>query len=141
MLLKQKSITFQKLGSWKFCLIANSVLNKGKSNIAPQFKGPELLRSASDKAKLFAKSPSKNFNLDDSLPVFPSRTNLQLHNISITPMMVKKVKTNIDSSKTSGNDCISMVVLENWEPHLSQIPAEFSDICLKCVFCFCFPDC
>ena len=37
---------------------------------------------------------SENYNLNDSaisLPVFPSRTNLKLHNISITPKMVKKV--------------------------------------------------
>ena len=36
---------------------------------------------------------SENYNLNDSaisLPVFPSRTNLKLHNISITPKMVKK---------------------------------------------------
>ena len=40
--------------------------------------------SASYKAKLFHKNVSRNFNLDDlgiSLPVFPSRTNLKLHNI------------------------------------------------------------
>ena len=49
--------------------------------------------STSDKAKLFPKNFSNNFILDDSgisLPVFPSRTNLKLHNISITPKMVKK---------------------------------------------------
>ena len=76
--------------------IANSVLNKGKSAITPQFNGPEVLSSASDKAKLFAENFSKNSNLDDSgisLPVFPSRTNLKLHNISVTPKMVRKVIT------------------------------------------------
>ena len=84
----KESITSQKLGSRDFWRIANSVLNKGKSAIAPLFNGPEVLSSASDKAKLFAKNLSKNSNLDDSvisLPVFPSRTNLKLHNISITP--------------------------------------------------------
>ena len=83
------SITSQKLASRDFWRIANSVLNKGKS----------VLSSASDKAKLFAKNFSKNSNLDDfgiSLPVFPSRTNLKLNTISITPMMVKKVITNLD---------------------------------------------
>ena len=48
------------------------------------FNGPEVLSSASDKAKLFAKSFSKNYNLDDSgisLPVFPSKPNLKLNNI------------------------------------------------------------
>ena len=52
-----------------------------------------LLCMLVDKAKLFAQNFSKNCNLDDSgisLPVFPSRTNLKLHNISVTPKMVKK---------------------------------------------------
>ena len=91
MLLKQESITSQKFGSWDFWQIANSVLNKGKSTIPPLFK---VLSSASDKAKSFAKNSSKNSNLDDSstsLSVFPSRTNLKLHNISTTHKMVKKV--------------------------------------------------
>ena len=85
------------------------------------------LSSASDKAKLFAENFSKNSNLDESgifLPVFPSRTNLKLHNISVTPKMVKKVITNLDLSKTSGPDCIPVVVLKNCEPELSYILAE-----------------
>ena len=43
--------------------------------------------SPSDKAKLFAENFSKNPNLDGSgipLPVFPSRANLKLYNISLT---------------------------------------------------------
>ena len=75
-----------------------------------------MLSSASDKAKLFAKNFSKNSNLDDSgisLPVFPSRTNLKLHNISITPKMVKKVIMNFDLSKASVPDRIPVVVLGN----------------------------
>ena len=47
-----------------------------------------------------------------SLPVFPSRTNLKLH-ISITPDMVKKVITNLHSSKASGPDCVPVMVLKN----------------------------
>ena len=43
----------------------NSVLNKGKSAIPPLFNELELLSSASDKAKLFAKKFSNNFNLED----------------------------------------------------------------------------
>ena len=80
----KESITSQKLGSRDFWRIANSVLNKGKSAIPPLFNGPEVLSSASDKAKLFAENFSLNSNLDDSgvsLPVFPSRTNLKLHDI------------------------------------------------------------
>ena len=74
----KESITSQKLGSRDFWRIANSVFNKGKSAIPPQFNGLEVLSSASDKAKLIAENFSKNSNLDDScisLPVFPSRTN------------------------------------------------------------------
>ena len=96
----------------------------------------EVLSSASDKAKLFAKNLSKNSSLDDSdifLPVFP----LKLHNISITPKMVKKVITNFDSSKVSGPDYILVVVLKNCEPELSYIKAELFNICLKES---CFPD-
>ena len=114
--LKKESITSQKLGSLDFWRIANSVLNKGKSAIPPLFNGPEVLSSASDKAKLFAENFSKNSDLDDSdisLPVFSSRTNLKLHNISLTPKMVKKVTMNLDSSKASGSDCIPVTVLKN----------------------------
>ena len=106
----KESLTSQKFGSRDFWLIAKSALNKGKSTIPPLFKGPEVLCSVSDKVKLFAKNVSKNSNLHDfciSLPVFPSRTNLKLYNISVTPKMVKKVITNLDSSKASGPDCIS----------------------------------
>ena len=122
----KESITFQKLGSRDFWRIVNSVLNKGKSAIPPLFNGPEVLSSASDKAKLFAENFSLNSNLDDSgvsFPVFPSRTNLKLHNISVTPKMVRKVVMNLDLSKASGADCIPVVVLKNCEPELSYIPS------------------
>ena len=115
-------IASQKLGSQDFWRIANSVLNKGKSVVPPLFNGPEVLPSASGKTKLFAKNFSQNSHLDDSgisLPVFPSRTNLKLHNISITPKVVKKVITNLDSSKASGPDCIPVVVQKNCGPELS----------------------
>ena len=101
-----------------------------------------MLSSASDKAKLFAKNVSTNSNLGDSgisLPaVFPSRTNLKLHNISITPKMVEKVIMNLDSSKASGPDCIPVLVLKNCEPELLDIPAKLFNICLKES---CFSDC
>ena len=102
------------------------------------FTGPDVLSSASDKAKLFAKNFSKNSNLDDSgisLPVFSSRTNLKLHKISVTPKMVKQVITNLDSSKRSGPDCNPVVVLKNCEPELSYILTELFNKCLK-EFCF-----
>ena len=100
-----------------------------------------MLSSASDKAKLFAEKFSKNSNLDDSgisLPVFPSRTNLKLHDIYVTPKMVKKVIMNLDFSKTSGLDCIPLVVLKNRELEFSYILAELFNKCLKES---CFRDC
>ena len=89
----KESITSQKLGFRDFLRIANSVLNKGKSDIPPLFNGPEVLSSGSDKAKLFAENFSKNSNLDDSgtsLSVFPSRTHLKLHNICELPKWLKR---------------------------------------------------
>ena len=111
------SITYQKLDSRDFWRIANSFLNKSKSAIPPLFNGPEVLSSASDKAKLFAKSFCNNSNIDDlgiPVPVFPSRTNLKLRNISMTPKMVKNVMTNLDSSEVSGLNCIPVLVLKNY---------------------------
>ena len=52
--------------------------------------------------------------------------------------MVKKVITNLDSSKTFSPDYIPVVVLKNGEPELSCILAELFNMCLKE---FCFPDC
>ena len=129
----KESITSQKLSSWDFWQITNSVFNKGKSAIPPLFNGLEVFSSASDKVKLFAGNFSKNFNLDDSgisLPVFPSRTNLKLH-ISVTPKMVKKVIMNLDLLKACDPDCIVVVVLKNCEPELSYILAELFNKCLK----------
>ena len=90
--------------------------------------------SASDKAKFFAKNVFKNSSLDDSvisLPVFPSRTNLKLHDISVTLNMVKKVIRNLDLSKVAGPDCIQVVVLKNCEPELSYILAKLFNMCLQ----------
>ena len=50
------SITFRKLNSQDFWRTVNCVLNKGKSAIYPLFSDLEVLFSASDKAKLFAKN-------------------------------------------------------------------------------------
>ena len=93
------------------------------------------------KQNCFAENFSKNCNLDDSgvfLPVFPSRTNLKLHNISVTPKMVRKVIMNLDLSKASGPDCIPVVVLKNCEPELSYILPELFH---KCIKESCLPDC
>ena len=45
--------------------------------------------------------------------------------------MIKKVITNLDSSKVSDPDCIPVVVLKNCEPELSYILAKFFNMCLK----------
>ena len=134
-------IISQKHGSRDFWRIANSLLNNDKSVIPPLFNDPELLSSASDKVKLFAKFFFKKSNLDDSgifLPVFSSRTNLKLHNNSVTPKMVEKVITDLDLSKASGPGCVPVVVLKNCEPELSYILAELFNMCLKES---CPPDC
>ena len=98
-----------------------------------------MLSSTSDKPKLFTKIFSENSNFDHSgisLPVFIF-LNLRLHNIFVTPKMVKKVITSHDSSKTSGDNCIPVVVLENCEPELSYTLAELFNKSLKeC----CFPN-
>ena len=52
--------------------------------------------------------------------------------------MVKKVITNLDSSKASGPDCIPVVVLKNYEPELSCRLAKLFNNCLEES---CFPDC
>ena len=100
-----------------------------------------MLSSAFDKAKFFAESFSINSNLDDSgifLPVSPSRTNLKLHNISVTSKMVRKVVMDLDLSKASGPDCIPVVVLKNCKPELSYILTKLFNKCLKES---CFPNC
>ena len=52
--------------------------------------------------------------------------------------MDKKVITNLDLSKTSGLNCIAVMVLKNCESELSYILAELFNMCLKES---CFPDC
>ena len=99
-----------------------------------------MLSSVFDKAKLFAENFSKNYNLDDSgifLSVFPSSSNLKLHNFSVTPKMIKQVIMNLDFSKASGPDCILVVILKNCELD-TYILAELFTKCLKES---CFPDC
>ena len=82
-----------------------------------------------------------NSNLDDSrisLPAFPCRTNLKLHNIFLTPKMVKKIIMNLDLSKASGPDCIPVAILNNCESEPFCILTELFNKCLKES---CFPDC
>ena len=73
-----------------------------------------------------------------SLPLLPYRTNLKLHNISVTPKMVKNVIMNLNLSKASDPDCIPVLVLKNCETELSYTLAELFNKSLKES---CFPDC
>ena len=52
--------------------------------------------------------------------------------------MVKKVITNLDSSKVSDLNCIPAGVLKNSEPELLYTLAELFNICVKE---YCFPEC
>ena len=100
-----------------------------------------MLPFAPDTANLFAKNFCRNSNLDDcgiSLPVFSSRSNLKIHNISLILKMVKKVITNLDSSKASGPDCIPVVILKTCDPEILYVLAELFNMCLKESF---FLDC
>ena len=60
----------------------------------------------------------------ESLPDFHYRTNLKLHNISITPKLVKNIITKLDLSKACGLDCIPVVLLRDCEPELSIYQLE-----------------
>ena len=87
---------------------------------------PEVLSSTSDKVNLFAENLFWNLNLDVlgiSLPVLLSRTNLKLHNISVTAKFVKKVITNLYLSKE-----LWWLVLKNYKPKLSYYQLN-SSIC------------
>ena len=112
---------------------------KVKSAILALFNGPEVLPSAADKPELF--SEIDNSNLDDFgifLCFYPFRTNQKLHNISVTPKLVKKAITIIVPSKACGPDFILVVVLKNCEPDFSYI---LSELCNKSLKESCFPDC
>ena len=116
-------------------------MNRGKPAIPPLFNGLEVLTSASEKAKLFVELFSKNSNLDDSgheLQSFNRRTVITLSNMVITPKMVERAISNLDSSKASDPDGIPVVVLKNCGPELSFILTDLFKVCLKES---CFPDC
>ena len=121
----KESITFQKLDSCNICGIANSVESKCKADLPPLFYGLDVVCCIWPSRIM--KSFSKKLNLNDasiSLPAFRS------------PKLVKKVVTNLYSSKGYDPDCIPAVE-EIWAWSLTQA-TEFFNKCLKE---FCFPDC
>ena len=63
---------------------------------------------------------------------------MKLHNISVTPRVLKKFIMNLDFSKASDPDSVPVLVLKNSQPELSYILAELFNKCLKDS---CFPDC
>ena len=64
---------------------------------------------------------------------------MKLHNISVTPKMVRKVEMNLNLSKASGPECIPVVFLKNCELELSYILAELFNKYLKeCCFLGCW---
>ena len=139
MLIKQKSLSLPRnlvLGTFGKLLIMFST----EVNLLYLLYS-KALRCSADGASCLLQNFSKNSDLDNSgisLPFFPSRTNVELHNISATPKMVKKVIRNLDSSNASGPGCIPVVILRNCELELLYILAELFNMCLKES---CFPDC
>ena len=134
MLLKQKSLSLP----WN---LAVQILGELLTVFSTKVNLLHLLYSADGsccllhliKQSYLLKNVSKNSDLDDSgisLPVLLSRTTLKLH-ISITPTMVKKVITNLDTWKASNPDGVPVVVLKNFDPELSCILAELYNMCLK----------
>ena len=53
------------------------------------------------------------------------------YTVPVTPMLEKKVRTNTDFPKTTGPDCILVVVLKKWDPELSFALAELFNMSLK----------
>ena len=65
-----------------------------------------------------------------SLPAFPPRINLKLHNTPVTDKTVKKVIFDLDSSKAPGLDYIPFF-LKNCRPELSCILHGVVNMLLK----------
>ena len=65
------------------------------------------------------------------------RTNLKLHNSSVTLKLFQKVATGLDCLTVSSTDCITVLILKNFEPELSHILAELFNMYLNES---CFPD-
>ena len=128
MLIKQKSPSLTKnLALWTFGELHIVFSTKGNLLYLLYFNGP---------AKFFVENFSKNSSIDDSgisLSVFPSRTNMKLHNISVTPKMVIKIITVFGLSKVSGPDCIPVVVLKKCEPGKRSTDKNYHPVSLLSV--------
>ena len=128
----KSKVAEQRLGSHQFWQIANRILNRSVRSIPTIINGPEVISSASDKAKLFAKNFAANSTLCDQghqLPVFPPITDNTLCNIQISVRDVAKLIKNLDSSKATGPDGIPIIVLKKLQPEL----APYLQNCLSVV--------
>ena len=79
-----------------------------------------MLSSAYEKGRLFDKIFSKNSNLDDLsifFPAFFSRIIPKLNNILVSPKLVNKVITDLDSSKVADTDYTQVVVVKNFHTY------------------------
>ena len=118
---ENKRVCFsQKSCSCDFWKMATSVL-----------MAVRLLPCPLNRTNLFTKNFSTNSNLDDLGISF-------LHNIHVTPRLVKKVITNLDYTKKSDPNCVLEVVLHNCETERLYVPAELFNVWLNKP---CFPDC
>ena len=122
----EESITSQKLGARDIWGIANSVLNKSESTVPPLFNSLEMLSSASDKETCILKTFLRTLILMTQVSFYLLflRTNLRLHIMAVSPTLKKKFIADIDSSKASGPDGISLLTLQSCKPELytNQLP-------------------
>ena len=128
----QESISNERLGCRDVWRIANSILNRNPT-IPVLFNGPEVLTSPTDKVNLFADRFVANSTLDDigrDLPDCPSRVDSSLSTINVTPKMVGKVISHLDTSKASGPDRIPAIVLKMCSPELFSILSKLHNLCL-----------
>ena len=105
-----------------FRRFVKSILSKVNAFVPPLFNSSEVLTFVFDKARLLNDNFVQNSHLDYScisLPTFNSGTYLRLHSISQNPRLVKKIITNLDSSKDSDLDSIPVLVVKKCESDFS----------------------
>lgn len=81
---------------------------------------------------MFTEIFPKNSDLDNSGNCLTYRTNLKVHNISITLELVNNVITYFgSSSKAPDSDGIPVVVLKNYKANFLSMLAKLLNICVK----------
>ena len=118
LLIKQGSLSlFRNL---VLVVFGESLIVLSESATLPPFKGQQILSTALYKARLFDSGMS--------LPAFLSWNSLKLHDIPVTPKMVKTIITDIDSSIAFDLDCTPQAVL--------ILNSQFSVFMHNSRFCF-----